>query len=262
MPDLLLRGGTVYDGTGSEPYSADIAITGDSVTEIGDLAHLNAGIVIDLHGLAVSPGFIDIHTHSDFSVLSNPRMTSSLAQGVTTEVVGNCGISIGLMDDNPHYAQERRWAQRGGVELDWSRMSAWMQRVADSGIATNIASLAGHGTIRKGVMGFDNREPSPAELARMSARLSQALEDGAVGFSTGLEYLPGAYAKLDEQIALAKIAHEAGGFYATHIRNEGNTLVESVVEALTVTEKSGIALQLSHHKCEGHANWGKISTTL
>lgn len=262
MTDVLLLGGTVYDGTGGTPQRADVAITDDRVTEIGDLAGQPAGKALDVSGLAVCPGFIDIHTHSDFSLLLNRPMRSSIAQGVTTELVGNCGVSIGLMTGEAVFAQEKRWAERGGTILDWDRLSGWLGRVENGGLACNVATLAGHGTIRKAVLGFEDRPPSENELSRMQALLSQALEDGAVGLSTGLEYLPGGYAQIDEQAALAQVAHDAGGFYATHLRNEGDTLVESVQEALTVVERTGVALQLSHHKAEGRQNWGKVHTTL
>ena len=262
MTDVLLVGGMVYDGTGGAPIRADVAITGDRVTAIGDLAGQPAGKTLDVSGLAICPGFIDIHTHSDFSLILNRPMRSSIAQGVTTELVGNCGVSIGLMTADAVFAQEKRWAERGGTTLDWRRLSEWLGRVEDGGLACNVATLAGHGTIRKAVLGFENRPPTDTELAQMQALLSQALDDGAVGLSTGLEYLPGGYAQIDEQAALAQVARDAGGFYATHIRNEGDTLVESVQEALTVTERTGVSLQLSHHKCEGRKNWGKVGVTL
>ena len=262
MTDLILRGGTVYDGTGGAPFAADIGVTGDTLTAIGDLKGEPAGRTLDAAGLAVAPGFIDIHTHSDFSLLLNRPMRSSVAQGVTTEVVGNCGVSIGLMNTGEAFAQERRWAERGGTMVDWSTLAGFFQRVEDGGVACNVLSLAGHGTIRKAVLGFAHRAPSPGELSQMGRILAQALEDGAIGLSTGLEYLPGGYADIDEQVTLARIAQEAGGFYATHIRNEGDTLIESVQEALTVTERAGIALQLSHHKAEGRKNWGKPGVTL
>ena len=262
MTDFILRGGTVYDGLGGPGILADVAVTGDSVTAIGDLGQASSANVLDVTGLAVAPGFIDIHTHSDFSLLINRPMRSSVAQGVTTEVVGNCGTSIGLVTAGDNFAQERRWAERGGTNLDWTRLSEYLTRVEDGGVACNIASLAGHGTIRKSVLGFDDRPPADAELTEMQRILSEALADGAVGLSTGLEYLPGGYARQDEIAALAAIARDAGGFYATHIRNEGDTLVESIQEALNVAEATGIPLQLSHHKSEGRANWGKPQTTL
>ena len=260
--DLILRGGMVYDGQGGPGVRQDLAVTGDTLTALGDLSQASAGRVLDVSGLAVSPGFIDIHTHSDFSLLINRPMRSSLAQGVTTEVVGNCGTSIGLVTADESFAQERRWAERGGTVLDWSRMREYLRRVEDGGLAANVATLAGHGTIRKAVLGFEDRPPTAPELARMQAILADALDDGAIGLSTGLEYLPGGYAKHDEVAALAAVARDAGGFYATHIRNEGDTLVESIEEALRVAEATGIPLQLSHHKSEGRANWGKPRITL
>ena len=262
MTDLILRGGTVYDGLGGPGVRADVGITDGSVTAVGDLSQEAAGQTVDVTGLAVAPGFIDIHTHSDFSLLVNRPMRSSIAQGVTTEVVGNCGTSIGLITPKEVFAQERRWAERGGTELNWTRLSEYLTRVEDGGVACNIATLAGHGTIRKSVIGFDDRPPTAGEQAQMERILSEALTDGAIGLSTGLEYLPGGNAKHDEIAGLAKVARDAGGFYATHIRNEGDTLVESIQEALRVSEATGIPLQLSHHKSEGRANWGKPHLTL
>ncbi len=262
LSDLILRGGTIYDGLGGPPQRADIAVTGDHISALGDVPPEGGVPALDVTGMAVSPGFIDIHTHSDFSLLLNRPMRSSIAQGVTTELVGNCGVSIGLMVDHPVFAQEKRWAERGGLTIDWVRLSGYLRRLEDGGLGCNVATLAGHGTIRKSVLGYDNRVPSPQELSQMQARLESAFADGAVGLSTGLEYLPGGYAGLDEQTALARVAHEAGAFYATHIRNEGDTLVESIQEALTVAERSGVPLQLSHHKVEGRKNWGKVQTTL
>ena len=261
MADLILAGGDLYHGSGDPSLRADIAITGDVITAIGDLSE-DLSPKLSVSGLAVAPGFIDIHTHSDFSLLMNPPMRSTIAQGVTTELVGNCGVSVGLIRDDPVFALEKGWAERAGHVIDWKRLSGFLQRVESGGLGANIATLAGHGTIRKSVLGLENRPPSPKELVQMQIILAQAMEDGAVGFSTGLEYLPGGYAQIDEQAALASIAHEFEGFYATHLRNEGDTLIESVQEALTVAERSGAPLQLSHHKSEGRANWGKVATTL
>lgn len=262
MSDLLLAGGMVYDGTGTPPIRADVAITGDTITAIGNLTGHAAGRTLDVTGLVVAPGFIDIHTHSDLSFLFNRPMRSSIAQGVTTEVVGNCGLSIGLVTDSPVFSMEMQRAAEMGGRVDWTRLRGFLARAEEGGLACNIATLAGHGTIRKAVMGYDNRVPDDAEMRRMQSILADALEDGAVGLSTGLEYLPGGYAQVDEQTALARLAAEAGGFYATHLRNEGDTLIESVQEALTVAEQAGIPLQLSHHKSEKPKNWGKVKTTL
>jgi len=252
----------LYDGLGGPGQRLDVAVTDDRITAIGDLASEPAGRRLDVTGLAVAPGFIDIHTHSDFTLLLNRPMRSSIAQGVTTELVGNCGTSIGLVSASENFAQERRWAERGGTVIDWATLGDYLRRVEDGGLACNVATLAGHGTIRKSIMGFEDRVPTEPEMARMQALLTAALNDGAVGLSTGLEYLPGGYAQNDEVAALAETARDAGGLYATHIRNEGDTLVESIQEALRVAERTGIPLQLSHHKCEGRANWGKPHITL
>src|SRR5579884_1680792 len=262
--DYLIANGTLYDGTGAEPIQADLAIVGEAIAAIGpDLARtVRAGRVIDATGRAVSPGFIDIHTHSDLSVLLNPRMESSIHQGVTTELVGNCGMSIALVGQGPNFVPERRWAERGGISIDWDGFDEFFSRLESTGIAINIGSLAGHGTIRKAVLGFEKRPPTPAELATMRDIVSSAMEQGAYGLSTGLEYLPGGYANLDEICGLAEVARDAGGFYASHIRNEGDTLVESIAEGLAVGERTGIPVQLSHHKSEGRKNWGKVKTTL
>lgn len=262
--DYLIVNGTVYDGTGGEPMRADIAVAGDTIAALGpNLAErVAAGRTIDAAGLAVSPGFIDIHTHSDLSVLLNPKMESSIHQGVTTELVGNCGTSIALVAQGANFLMERRWAERGGIVVDWHGFADFFSRVENLGIAINIASLAGHGTIRKGVLGFEQRPPDAQELSAMREIVAQAMADGAYGLSTGLEYLPGGYAQLDEICAMAEIARDAGGFYASHIRNEGDTLVESIAEGLAVGERTGIPVQLSHHKSEGRKNWGKVKTTL
>ena len=262
MTDLILTGGVVYDGTGAAPVRADVALTGDTITAIGDLHDETAGRTLDVTGLAIAPGFIDIHTHSDFSLLLNRPMRSAIAQGVTTEVVGNCGVSIGLLRDDPVFAMEKRRAEEAGGRIDWTGMRGFLARVEDGGLGCNVATLAGHGTIRKAVMGFEHRAPTDDELRRMQGILAEALEDGAVGFSTGLEYLPGGYAQVPEQAALARLAADAGGFYATHMRNEGDTLIESVQEALAVAEAAGVPLQISHHKSEKKKNWGKVRTTL
>ena len=198
MTDFILRGGMVYDGSGEEARREDIAVTDDTITALGDLSLETAGQVLDVTGLVVSPGFIDIHTHSDYSLLLNRPMRSSLTQGVTTELVGNCGVSVGLVTTDDVFTQERRWAERGGTVLDWSDMAGFLHRVEEGGIACNIATLAGHGTLRKAVLGFEDRPPTSSELARMQALLAAALADGAVGLSTGLEYLPGGYARHDE----------------------------------------------------------------
>ncbi len=261
--DLIIRGGTVVDGMGSEPYVADVGVRGERIAVIGDLREANAPCVIEAAGLCVAPGFIDIHTHSDISLLYNPQQTSALVQGVTTQVVGNCGIAMGLITDEPIFAYERRWLAPYGIRVTWEgRLRRFHERVLEQGVATNIVPQVAHGTLRKRVMGMERRAPTQGELDAMRALMEQAIEDGVWGFSTGLEYAPGSYASTEEIIELAKVAARHGLFYSTHLRDEGDHLIEAVQEALRIGEEAGIPVQLSHHKADGERNWGAVHTTL
>ncbi len=252
----------MFDGSGTGGVLSDVGITGGKVAAIGDLSAARAGETLDVRGKHVAPGFIDIHTHSDFTLLSSPGMESSVAQGVTTEIVGNCGIALGLAQNGENFTLEQRGLLRAGITLDWADMNGFLTRVGDTGIGANIATLAGHGTIRKRVMGLSNALPNAKQLVAMERELDAALNAGAIGLSSGLEYVPGMYADVAELTALAKVAARAGGFYATHLRDEGDHLEAAVAEALAVVEGAGLPLQLSHHKAERRANWGKVSRTL
>jgi len=261
--DLILRGGTVVDGTGGEPFIADVGVRGEHIAAIGDLRAAHAPCVIEAAGLCVAPGFIDIHTHSDISLLYNPQQTSALAQGITTQVVGNCGIAMGLVTDEPIFAYERRWLAPYGIRVTWGgRLARFYELVGERGTATHIVPQVAHGTLRKRVMGMERRPPTPAELSRMQELMEQAVEDGVWGFSTGLEYAPGSYSQTEEIIELAKVAAKHGLFYSTHLRDEADHLVEAVQEALRIGEEAGIRVQLSHHKADGERNWGLVHRTL
>jgi N-acyl-D-amino-acid deacylase len=260
--DVLIRGGIVYDGTGAPGGCADIAITNDRIVAIGELDDWHAGQVVHAEGLCVAPAFIDLHTHSDFSSLHNPDQMSVLYQGIGTQIVGNCGIGVGQMHASPVFAMENRWLAPHGVTVDWTNLREHLNRIEDNGIGTNYIALCAHGTLRKSVMGFDKRKPTAGELETMKQEVTDTMEMGAWGFTTGLEYTPGSYAETEEIIELAKVAARYGGFYATHLRNEGDFLVENVQEALQIAEEAGMPLQLSHHKSEGKKNWGKVHTTL
>lgn len=261
--DLILRGGTVVDGTGGEPFVADVGIRGEHIALVGDLRAAHAPCVIEAAGLCVAPGFIDIHTHSDISLLYNPQQTSALAQGITTQVVGNCGIAMGLITDEPIFAYERRWLAPYGIRVTWEgRLALFYELVGERGTATHIVPQVAHGTLRKRVMGMERRSPAPPELGRMQELIEQAAEDGVWGFSTGLEYAPGSYARTEEIIELAKVAAKHGLFYSTHLRDEADHLVEAVQEALRIGEEAGIRVQLSHHKADGVRNWGLVHRTV
>ncbi len=260
--DLILSGGEVLDGLGTPALRADVGVRGERIEAIGDLSEAT-GRRMDCTGRAVCPGFIDIHTHSDLTVLVQRDLLSSLAQGVTSEIVGNCGFSLGLATDAEVFALERRGLERSGARVTWSNLPEFFARIEEGGgTAINLATLAGHGTLRKRVMGLAERLPDASELLAMQRELTLALEAGAIGLSSGLEYNPGCYADVAELTALARVAKDAGGFYATHLRDEGDFLEESVAEAIAVAEGAGIPLQLSHHKAEKQSNWGKVQKTL
>jgi N-acyl-D-amino-acid deacylase len=260
--DILLRGGTVYDGTGAPGKRADIAISGERIVAIGELVDYEAGTVVHGEHYCVAPAFIDIHTHSDFSLLHHPEQLSMLYQGVGTQVVGNCGLGVAHTDASPRFQQEQRWLKPYGVEVDWHRFDEYLQRLESLGVGTNVIFLCAHGTLRKKVMGFAPRVPDSGELEAMKREIAFCMEAGAWGLSTGLEYVPGSHAHTPELIELAKVAAQYGGFYATHLRSEGDQLIESVAEAIEIAERAELPLQLSHHKAEGRRNWGKVQQTL
>lgn len=260
--DLVIEGGVVIDGMGGPPRRADVGVIGDRIAAVGDLRQAPGGRRIPAEGRRVAPGFIDIHTHSDISVAYNRPMASMVSQGVTTQVAGNCALSIGMSLDSDIFSFERRWLASHGVRIRWTSLAEHFQFVADGGVATNYLLLAGQGTLRKLCVGLDNRAPTSDEMTRMQSALSSAMSAGAWGLSTGLEYTPSGYANVDELTALARVAGEFGGFYATHLRNEGDRLAEAVQEALDVGVRASLPVQLSHHKAEGRQNWGKVARTL
>jgi N-acyl-D-amino-acid deacylase len=252
----------VFDGSGTEAVRADVGIRDDRIEAVGDLAKAESGRIIDASGRRVAPGFVDIHTHSDISATFHPEQESMLAQGVTTQVVGNCSLCLGLAMDDDLFAFEKRWLGQYGARIRWSSVEAHLKVVEDRGIGTNYLMLAGQGTLRKRVVGLEDRRPTADEMEEMKRILHQAFQAGCWGISTGLEYTPSGYASVEELAELSRVAAEYGGFYASHLRNEGNRLEEAVAEALEVGERAGIPVQLSHHKAEGRPNWGKVNRTL
>ncbi|MBC7529633.1 MAG: amidohydrolase family protein, partial [Chthonomonadaceae bacterium] len=234
--DLLIRGGTVFDGTGAEGVCADIGIVEERIVEIGDLSHHadSASVILNANGKSVVPGFIDIHTHSDISITYDAGQASYLTQGVTTQVVGNCGLSMGLVANTDVFEFEQKWLLNYGAKIRWNTFDEFLRVVEDEGTATNFYTLAGHGSLRKRVMEMNDRPPTSDELSAMCHELETALEAGAWGFSTGLEYPPSSFANEDELAEISKVLKDYGGFYATHLRNEGDTLIESVQEALNI----------------------------
>ena len=259
--DLLIGGGRLCDGTGAPARRADVGISGEHIVAIGDLASAAASRRIDATGQVVAPGFIDIHSHSDESVLVEPRLLSTLHQGVTTVAAGNCGSSsapaIGLAAE-----EIDRRLQRFAVERSWTSFDEYLSAVEARGTAINFCSFVGHGRLRQCVMGGDRRAPRAGELAAMRALLASSLEEGGLGMATGLIYPPSAYADTNEIVALAEVVARYGGLYASHIRNEGTRLAEAVEEGIEIGARTGARVQLSHHKAAGRQNWGKVEVTL
>jgi N-acyl-D-amino-acid deacylase len=234
--DLVIAGGRIVDGTGAAPRRADVGIKGGRIAAIGTIPRGEGADVLDASNLVVSPGFIDVHTHAD-DLAERPRAENFVRMGVTTIVAGNCGASA----------------------LDVSKVFAAVDQAAPS---VNFATLIGHNTVRREAMGTADRNPRIAELNRMKALVWRAMADGAVGFSTGLQYVPGTYAKTWEVIELARVAGNAGGVYASHMRNEGTALEESVSETIRVGELSGARVQISHLKVDSPSRWGASAKAL
>ena len=257
MSALVIRGGEVIDGTGSPRFRADVAVRDGRIVAIGEVGTVAGATVVDATGRIVSPGFIDIHSHSDESVLVNSALESTLHQGVTCVVAGNCGGSsapaLGLAAE-----ELDRELARIDLHRTWTSFAEYVRAVEASGMAINFSSLVGHGTLRMCVMGADDRAPTGGELAAMQALLAAALADGAMGLASGLIYPPSAYGTTDELAALCRVVRERGGLYASHIRNEGDDLLAAVEENLEIGRRSGVRVQLSHHKASQQRNWGKV----
>ena len=257
MSELVIRGGEVIDGTGAPCRRADVAIRGGRIVAVGEIGPTGGTPVLDATGRVVSPGFIDIHSHSDESVLINSALESTLHQGVTLVVAGNCGGSsapaIGLAAE-----ELDRELERVDLRRSWSSFGEYARAVEASGMSINFSSLVGHGTLRMCVMGADDRPPTGGELAAMQALLASALADGAVGLASGLIYPPSAYGTTDELAALCTVVQGRRGLYASHIRNEGDELIAAVEENLEIGRRSGVRVQLSHHKASQQRNWGKV----
>jgi N-acyl-D-amino-acid deacylase len=245
--DVLITGGEVFDGSGNPGEEMDIGIRGDRIAAVApNLKRSGAKVRIDARGLVVSPGFIDPHTHTDDHLLINPKAESKIRQGVTLEIGGNCGGSI-----------FPKTGENAGQDV-----TDFYNQLEREGIALNFASLVGHATIRNRILGRQDRKPTPEEMSRMKTALRECLEAGAVGMSSGLYYAPGSFAAMEEIVELCRELVPYGGVYATHMRDEGDMVVESIDETIATARQSGASLQISHLKAMYPRNFGKISTVL
>ena len=264
MFDLLIRGGLIIDGTGKAPYRADIGIQGDKIQAVGALGDAQAAETINAGGLHVAPGFINTHSHSDIVLLFENMGENMLSQGITTEVAGHCGESViplsdTMVSDFKKWLPDERLREIQSLGRDPRLV---MEYIGSRGAGTNVALMVGHGTIRSEVMGYDDRIPTAQDMERMKALLSEAMEAGAFGMTSGLIYPPGVYAREEELVELCKTAAAFGGIYASHMRNESDRVVEAVAETIRVAEKAGLPALISHHKIAGKHNWGKSRDTL
>ncbi len=257
--DLKIEGGLVTDGTGAPPAPADVGIRGGAITAVGALSAVPARRTIAAAGRLVCPGFIDAHSHSDSSLLEDPSAPSKIYQGVTTEVIGNCGASAAPLLGKAQ--APAGWEKKPELER-WRTMAEYRTRLEATRPMVNVVPLAGHGKLRAAVMGYEGRPASPDEIQRMAALLEQAMDEGARGFSTGLIYAPGMFAEPPEITALGRVAAARGGLYTTHMRSEGSKLLEALDETLAVARDTGVRVQVSHLKTSGRGNWGLIDAAL
>jgi N-acyl-D-amino-acid deacylase len=244
--DLIIRGGDVIDGSGAPARRADVGVRGDSIAEIGDLSAAAASRTINGTGLVVSPGFIDMHSHSDYTVLVDGRALSKVTQGVTTELLGESD-SAGPVLGAERQEREKSLADLE-LKLDWSTLQSYFARVERQKVSVNLVSTVAAGTIRGGVVGFDDRPATPGDLQRMTEVVEQGMQEGAVGLSSGLIYPPNSYASTEELVALSKVAAGYGGIYVSHIRNEGDRLLEALDEAIRIGREAGIQVEVLHFK--------------
>ncbi|MEO6989883.1 MAG: D-aminoacylase [Candidatus Baltobacteraceae bacterium] len=262
MLHTIVEGARIFEGEGRAPSVTDLAIVGERIALIGDLRERDAVERIDGRGLALSPGFIDVHAHTDELWLVNPHCEGKILQGVTTEIGGNCGSSVAPLRG---LARERKRddARAYGLEVEWENLSEFFDLVSRAGVALNVATLVGLGTTRRSVRG-DREGPLEREEFDAQTRLvREAVEAGALGVSSGLIYVPSRYADVTELVACARAAREAGGpCYASHLRSEADDLLEAVDEALEVGRRADVRVQLSHHKAAYKRNWGKVNASL
>jgi N-acyl-D-amino-acid deacylase len=255
--DLVLSGGLVVDGSGGQPFEADVGIKEDRIVAVGDLSQKRADRRIDVRGLVVAPGFIDLHSHSDIAFLVNPRAESKVRQGVTTEVLGVDGGSVAPLTEEMRLRRQETADRRYGLQLDWTDFDGYFRRLGQQGVAVNVVTLVGQGTVREYVIGMEGRTASTAEIVQMQELVRQAMAQGVWGLSSGLEYTPGSFASTEEIIALSRTM-TGEGVYATHIRSEDERLLEALDEAIHIAKSAGVGLQVSHLKVSGRHNWPKI----
>jgi dihydroorotase/N-acyl-D-amino-acid deacylase len=258
--DLLIKNGRIVDGSGRPGYNADIAIKGDRVVRIGNLVQATAARTIDAQGLIVAPGFIDMLGQSETYLLIDPRGMSKIMMGVTTEVTGE-GESVAPINERQIKEQED-FLRRYNLNIDWRTLAEYFERLEKQRTGLNLGTFVGATQVREYVVGFDDRPPTAAELERMKTLVADAMKDGALGVSTSLQYVPARFARTDEIVELAKVAHQYGGIYATHQRSEANALDQSMHEVFEIARRAQIPVEIWHLKTAYKKNWGRMPQIL
>jgi len=258
--DVIIRGGTVYDGTGAEPKHADVAIRADRIAGVGDFAAAHAKTVIDANGLAVAPGLINMLSWSNESLIQDGRSQSEIRQGVTTEIMGE-GESMGPANDR---VREHMLREQSDIkyEIKWNTLAEYLRYLEKRGVSCNVASFVGATTIRENVIGFEDKAPTPEQLDQMRELVRKEMEAGALGIGTSLIYPPAFYAKTEELIELCKVAAKYQGKYISHMRSEGNQLLEALDELIRISREAKIPAEVYHIKAAGQQNWPKIDDLL
>jgi N-acyl-D-amino-acid deacylase len=258
--DVILRNGTVYDGGGGAPYEADVAIDGDRIAAVGDLSDRRGRTEIDVRGLAVTPGFINVLSWANLSLIQDGRSMSDIHQGVTLEVMGE-GHSMGPWNDA---MKAERLEEQGDIRYDitWTTLGEYLQHLEDRGVSTNVASFVGASTVRLHTMGYEDRPATAEELEAQKTLVRQAMREGAMGLSSALVYVPGSFAPTEEVVELARAAAEFDGLYTSHMRNEGKDLLEALDEFIAIVRGSGIRGEIYHLKASGKENWDKLDEAI
>ena len=260
--DIIIKNGLIIDGSGARSFIKDIGIIGNKIAAIDDLKNSTADIVINGENLVVSPGFIDIHTHTDIELIVNSKAESKIHQGVTTEVSGNCGYSPFPLNDVDFLELDTNTFEEYGIHINWRNIDGFLRKLEDQKISINYATFTGHGNLRSYVLGKNDIQATPPQLKEMKDILERSMADGSFGLSTGLEYAPGSYSSTTELIGLNKVVAKNGGIYATHIRSEDDHVEEAIQEALQICKEADVSTQISHLKACNFANWDKIDNIL
>ncbi len=257
--DVVIRHGTVYDGTGAPGRTVDVAILDDRIAAIGDLSAEHGRDEVDAAGLAVAPGFINMLSHSETSLIEDGHAQGTIRQGVTLEVFGES--SMGPITEE---MKRDQMARQGDIKFDitWNTLGGYLDDLQARGISTNVASFVSAATIRANEVGLNNRPPTAEELERMRGHVRRAMDEGAMGLTTALIYIPGVFAKTDELVELAKVASQSGGMYISHMRSEGNRLLEAIDETLTIAREAHIRAEIYHLKASGESNWNKLDAAI